>query len=69
MSAPSQPSRDDLIAALQTIAEMSGKTLIYDPSEDFAVRQAYSLGANRAFEQAAAVARTVLPPSQPNELP
>jgi len=52
---------DDALAALAVIAEMGDKTLIHDPAESEEVRRAYSLGAHRAFAQAAAVAKTVLP--------
>jgi hypothetical protein len=57
----------DAIAALEVIAEMDGKCLIYDPAEEPAVRAAYSLGSARAFAQAASVAKTVL--SQQDKTP
>lgn len=55
----SEPSRAELIEALTVIGEFGGKTLIMatdDPHE----RSAYSLGAHRAFEQTANIARVVL---------
>jgi len=61
-----------MLAALELIAEMDGKTLIYDPAEERAVRIAYSLGAARAFAEAASYAKAALPstftspPSQEN---
>jgi hypothetical protein len=51
----------DLYAALESIAEMDGKTLINDPGYSQDVKQAYSLGAALAFAQAAAIAKTCLP--------
>jgi hypothetical protein len=51
---------DDALAALAVIAEKGDKTLIASPDEPKEVRDAYSLGAHRAFSQAAAVAKTVL---------
>lgn len=47
-------------AALELVADMDGKTLIYDPAEDRAVRAAYSLGAARAFVDAAHIAKAAL---------
>lgn len=54
-------------AALVTIADLGDKTLVHDPLELEDVRRAYSLGAHRAFGQAAAIAKTCLPPERANE--
>ncbi len=48
----------ELEEALQEIAQMSGKTLL--GGRDLESDRAHELGANKAFEQAANIARTAL---------
>lgn len=52
-------------AALELIAEMGDKTLIHPPNMDRAVCAAYSLGAHRAFAEAASYAKEALPQQEP----
>jgi len=49
----------ELLAALRAIAEMQGMTLIA-PSLGTAADEAHQIGANKAFNQAAAIARAAI---------
>lgn len=59
---------NELYAALESIAELDGKTLLNDPGYAAEVQYAYSQGAAHAFAEAASIAKSVLlahrPPSR-----